>query len=341
MKNQELRSSLIKSGVILTLCIFFIYAFAADDSGGVTGTIASIFSGILFLIGIVLAVAVSVLVMFAIYFGILYLYNKETCKKTFDEFKPQLTATLASCKLSCPSRCHISKETETSASEETLRDLQTKQDTLEKKLADIQSSVNGIETTLSTVSSSVVIASGDIAKVDERITLLAEEIETRVTTENINNISAALEKELSDLKNAVSPLGTTLSQLTRDVAELQKHAENDDGDDIHTLLDTALSPVRQDIETIQKQLAEQSTRAADDQEESPDGENQHRILTYFENKSDENKFVQLVAEAVAKGMTYAEAGEYLNDSLSTAASEVIADHPSLTKDYIRTIRQAQ
>ena len=340
MKNQELRSSLIKSGVILTLCIFFIYAFAADDSGGVTGTIASIFSGILFLVGIVLAVGVSVFVMFAIYFGILYLYNKETCKKTFDEFKPQLTATLASCKLSCPSRCHISSETEADASEETLRDLQTKQDTLEAKLAAIQNSVNGIETTLSTVSSSVVIASGDIAKVDERITLIAEELETRVTTENMNSISAALEKELSALKNAVSPLGTTLSQLTNDVTELQKQADDDGDNDIQTLLDAALSPVKKDIEAIQKVL-EQATQESGVEEETPDSENRHRILTYFEKKSDENKFVRLVSEAVAKGMTYAEAGEYLSDSLSAAASEVIADHPSLTKDYIRTIRQAQ
>jgi len=47
MKNQELRSSLIKSGIILVLCVFFIYSFASGDSGGVTGTIGSLFSRIL------------------------------------------------------------------------------------------------------------------------------------------------------------------------------------------------------------------------------------------------------------------------------------------------------
>jgi len=38
-------------------------------------------------------------------------------------------------------------------------------------------------------------------------------------------------------------------------------------------------------------------------------------------------------------MTYAQVGEFLNDSLSDDASDVIADHPSLTKDYIRICRQ--
>lgn len=91
MKNQELRSSLIKSGILLLVCVFFIYAFAVKDSGGVVGTIGSLFSGlmsgVIFLIGLILALAFSVAAMIGIYFGILALYNQEVCKKSWEEFK--------------------------------------------------------------------------------------------------------------------------------------------------------------------------------------------------------------------------------------------------------------
>lgn len=341
MKNQELRTSLIKSGVILTLCVFFIYAFAASDSGGVWGTIGSIFSGILFVIGLILAVTASIFVMFAIYFGILYMYNKETCKKTFEELKPQLMDTLNSLNISCPSKCFHSGNEPSSNSGQQLSAIQDRQNTLDSKLQTIQDNVDNLDTTLSTVSSSVVIASSEIAKLNERITLLANALEDRVTTETINNISAALEKELSVLKKTVHPLGEQISELASDFSSLQEDdSSKAPREDIKTAIDSLVTPLREELATVKKDLTALSTRSPDDTTEKPESSS-HRILSYFENKNDEKKFVTLVAEAVQKGMTYSEAGEFLNDSLSPQAAEVIADHPSLTKDYIRTIRQAQ
>ncbi len=341
MRNQELRTSLIKSGVILTLCIFFIYAFAASDSGGVWGTIGSIFSGILFVIGLVLAVAASVFVMFAIYFGILYMYNKETCKKTFEELKPQITNSLTSLNVSCPSKCFHSTNEPAPISAEQFSAIQDRQNTLDASLETVQNNIDNFDTTLSTVSSSVIIASGEIAKLDERITTLANALEDRITTESVNDISVALEKELSILKTTVDPLEEQMSKLAAEVNSLQKIDNADDPEEkFKVVIDSLVTPLRTELATIKKDLADLSTQPLSGMPEKSESSD-HRILSYFNKKNDEKKFVTLVDEAVKKGMTYAEAGEFLNDSLSPQASEVIADHPSLTKDYIRTIRQAQ
>jgi len=108
MKNLELRSALIKSGALLALCIFFIYAFAVDDSGGIGGTISSIISAIVFLFGLTIALILSISILFGIYFGILYLYDPEVSKKTYEELIE--IGNTASAKLPIRAKCCSSKK---------------------------------------------------------------------------------------------------------------------------------------------------------------------------------------------------------------------------------------
>lgn len=322
MKNQELQSALVKSGIILVLFIFFIYAFAVGDSGGVTGAIASIFSGILFLVGLTLALAVSVLVLFGIYFGILYMYNQDTCKETYEEFRVKLTSASQTLCGSCSTSCSSTKEKIVPLEDEDLAPLRQNQEKLGNLLSGLQESVTSLEKTLSTVSSSISSTADEISRLGEKAAETDEALETKATTTSVDEAAKKLGGEITSLQTSLSSLDT---------------GEDTTSQDLQDKMDSALSGIQEELASMKESI--EGLAGQPQKQDSDEEDGAHRILSYFTKKADEKKFVELVNEAVSQEMTYAQAGEFLNDSLSAAAAEVIADHPSLTKDYIRTCRQ--
>jgi peptidoglycan hydrolase CwlO-like protein len=332
MKNQELRSSLIQSGILIIVCIFFIYSFAVGDSGGVSGTLGSIFSGILFLSGLALAVVVSVLVMFGIYFGILYMYNQDTCKETYGEFKTKISESAKSLCSSCGSTCSSSQEIAPPINDQALDPLRSNQDRLGSQLSDLQSSVASLEKTLNTVSSSVITTAEEIAKLDERANSVDEVLEGKATTDSVDEAAKRFGGDITALQGSVKPLADKVSEL-----ETALSTSGSDEDDLQEKIDNAIGGINDELATLKKAI--ENLAAQPPVETASSEDSSHRILSYFSSKSDEKKFIALVTKAVEKEMTYAQVGEFLNDSLSAEAAEVIADHPSLTKDYIRLCRQ--
>ena len=336
MKNKELQSSLVKSGIILILAIFFIYAFAVGDSGGITGTFASLFSGILFLLGLTLALAVSVIVMFGIYFGILYMYDQDTSKKTYDEFKVKLAASSQSLSSLCSSRCSSTKEIIIPLQEEDLVPLRQNQDKLGNQLSNLQDSIKSLENSLSTVSSSLNATAEEFSRLAEKATETDEALEGKATTASVDEASKKLSADITSLQTSVKPLSEKLAELETSLSSLDTE-EDMTGQDLQEKVDSALTGIQEELTSMKQSIEE---LASQPQQEGSEAEaSSHKILSYFTKKADEKKFIALVNKAVAQEMTYAETGEFLNDSLSTSASEVIADHPSLTKDYIRVCRQ--
>jgi len=343
MKNRELQSSLIKSGVILVLCIFLIYAFAVTDSGGIGGTIASLFSGVLFFFGLLIAIVLSITVMFGIYFGILYMYDKDTCNATYTEFKTKFIDTSQS--FSCCSSLQKTSTKKTVAAplnEKDLQPLRTSQDQIGKQLNALQASVASIEKTLGTFSTTMTGTTENIARLDEQIINSGEELEGKAATASVEDLSKKLSADVTTIQNSIKPLSEKLTALETTVSALGSADDADSDDAIQEKVDTAISGIKADLASMQKsidKLASQPVAVAEPASSTVDDDGEHRILSYFTKKNDEKKFVKLVTDAVGKGMTYAQVGEFLNDSLSAEASEVIADHPSLTKDYIRIARQ--
>lgn len=342
MKNQELRLSLYKSGIILMLFVFFIYAFSAGDSGGITGTIGSIFSGILFLAGLVVAVAVSVVVMFGIYFAILYLYDKDVCVKTFGEFKVKIYELSQSCGCSCHTSCAPKEKPAPPVSEDDLTPLRSSQNRLDSQLSGLQSSVAAFEKTLSTVSSAVAGATEELANLDKRASSIEEMLENKATTDSVNDTAKKLADDIATIQGSVKPLADKISELETSLSSIGSDTDDSDTvkEELQDAINNSITGIKDELATLKKtieSLAQQPSEKDAAPKTEEDGSN--RILSYFGKKNDEKKFVKLVADAVAKDMTYAQTGELLNDSLSAEAVEVIADHPSLTKDYIRLSRQ--
>jgi len=346
MKNQELRSSLIKSGILLILGVFFIYAFAAGDSGGVTGTIGSIFSAVIFLFGLALALTVSIAVMFGIYFGILYMYNPQVCSKTYAEFKAKLANSSQSFTSKCSSKCSSTKNpVVVPLSDEDLAPLRSGQNKLSSQLTGIESSVSTLEQTLTTVSSSVASVTEEITKLDSRTATIEEELENKAPASAIDEAAKKLTGDISALQNSIKPLNDKITELETSLSSLATDTEEDSGDDVQEKIDTALSGVKSEIKAMEesiKELAKQPKATKTEAAPAPAAdtdEDEHRILPYFTKKKDRTQFISLVDKAVADGKTYAQIGEILSNSLSAEASKVTSVHPSLTKDYIKMIRQ--
>jgi predicted nucleic acid-binding Zn-ribbon protein len=331
MKNLELRSSLIKSGLLLGLFIFLIYAFAVDGSGGIGGTFASLFAGITFIIGLSIAVVVSVVVMFGVYFGILYLYDPAVSAKIFAEFKENISSVsgqLCSC-----SSCGTS-ETATEIPSNELQPVQSAQDELAMQLSGIGSNVDTMQNMLAELKTSLKSTQDSIEALNEKTAAIEEELGSKATADAIDEASKSLTGEIGAVKSSVQPLNDKISALEKTVSEIDTTAGNDE-------TNNAIEILQKNLEALKKKLAEKEAKAESDAQpvnESTDDSN-HRILSYFTKKADEKKFVSLVKDSVNQDMTYAQVDEYLTSSLSKAAAKIISEHPSLTKDYIRECRQ--
>ncbi len=342
MKNLELRASLIKSGVLLALFVFFIYAFAVGDSGGVGGTIGSLISGITFLIGLTIAIILSVSILFGIYFGILYLYNPKVSKDTYQELMTISTA--ATAKLPISTKCCPSKKAVTTSPAVSVEDLQaveTSQAKLGVQLESIGSTVETLQKSLQGFTAALSSAKEEMTTLEEKTAAFEEALETKATTEAFDTSSKKLSTELESLKGSLKPLTDKLSTLEESVAALSPQ-EKEQGDDVQGLIDKALDVLKGEMKAVQDDIAKLSSAPAKESKaKATDKEDDsvHRILSYFTKKADEKKFVSSVKNAVDQDMTYAQIGKFLDDALSKAAGLIIADHPSLTKDYIRTIRQ--
>jgi hypothetical protein len=58
-----------------------------------------------------------------------------------------------------------------------------------------------------------------------------------------------------------------------------------------------------------------------------------------ENSEDKKKLQQIVTETMQEEMTYAQVTELLSRNVGKKTAKVLAEHPSLTKEFIRECRR--
>lgn len=332
MKNLELRSSLIKSGVLIGLFIFFIYAFAVGDSGGISGTIGSLIAAITFIIGLFLALIVSVSVLFGIYFGILYLYDAKVCKTVFGELKEKLS--ILTSQYSYGSCCSSKpKEITPVLTADDITLLQASQDKLAAQLAATDSNLDSLQKTVSGLNAAISSANEELITLNEKTDSIQKDLESKATSDAIVDSTKAFG---SDISSSIKPLSEKIASLEEAVAALAINDEEEVAVGTQEQIDKAVAGLNMELSAIKESIAKMGPN---NDITAVTNESRHRILEYFSNKKDEKKFVTLVEEKVSPDMTYAQVDEFLVESLSKEAAAILADHPSLTKDYIRTYRQ--
>ncbi len=63
------------------------------------------------------------------------------------------------------------------------------------------------------------------------------------------------------------------------------------------------------------------------------------LFSYIDNLDHQSLFTEKVGEALQQEMTYAQIDDFLSTMLPPDLDEIIKDHPSLTKNYIRALRK--
>jgi hypothetical protein len=166
----------------------------------------------------------------------------------------------------------------------------------------------------------------DLQPVEEKIDGLAKTIAE--ATRPLNEKITSLDGEIATLKEALA------RQEQKKTPAAAKPARK------------AAAPAGKKSETPAAKKAESKKggtpkkSAAPKKEAAPaKGEDEHRLLSYFDDPADKKKLKNLVAQTLKKDMTYAQVTKYLVKEMGKEKGKIISGHPSLAKDYIRQCRR--
>lgn len=181
-----------------------------------------------------------------------------------------------------------------------------------------QEEYDQMKSTVSSLQSTNVQLQIDISSLQSRNTQLQDDIhgltrmvddlkdsETKIK-DLISQLSAKVEAEPdSDLKNQIQKLEEMVGKTTENLASLAGR-----------------------IESLEESATQPATGALSG-----------GIFSYIVKDDDRALFISKIEEGTAKEMTYAQFDEFLTESLPAELDKILKEHPSLTKDYIRSMRK--
>jgi methyl-accepting chemotaxis protein len=162
-----------------------------------------------------------------------------------------------------------------------------------------------------------------------------------------------------NLRNDVSSLSAKNMQLQEDIHALTKMVDELKESEKKTLelieslsakmeeepdteLKDQITKLEQMNKTINDSIADIANRLESLEEAATEPEPEPLsggIFSYIESEEDQAVFTQTVKNGVAKELTYAQFDKFLTEELSAELDQILKDHPSLTKDYIRDMRK--
>lgn len=300
MKKSEFRTPLIQSGAILLAVIVVISIIPSGDSMSVGGAIGSFFTGIFKFLLFLIALAVSLVVSIAVLVGIFLGGVALQSPEKASEMWGDFKFKLSALLQEVTSKCSGSAPAacEPGISEEECNQMKNEISSLQGTNLKLQGSVSALE------------SKNDQLKAD------------------ITDLTAMVDK----LKASEEKINTALAELADKVEQ-----EPDTGlQNQVTSLEEMCKATTSSIEELAGKLLaleKQAAPAANSEANLAGG-----IFSYIESESDTELFIATVEEAISQDMTYAQIDDFLTENLSAELDQIIKDHPSLTKDFIRSKR---
>ena len=366
MQKNELRVPLIKAGMVVGAISFFIlFGLGAPHDSGFWGTVGAGFSGFFGTIKLIVGLTLSFALLFfsCIFLFIGYktfvlkekgwgdkliekmpfLFESALFKKitgvterverqyidkrigSIEKNQEKLTEQISAMK-SQLHRCQL--KADTAAPGELLSKIEDEMSNLTGKVAELQKTDEA--------------DSGDLlGKMDDKMSSLTEKV-------------AELQKTIETVPDELlGKIENEMSSLTKKVAELQKTDKADPGEILGKMEDEMSSltgkveAFRKTVGIVQDDLSVmrdnmEDTATPETLSEKSDVEDlkksEHRIFTFIEDDKNRDDFIKHVKETVDQGLSYTKAIDYLVENSSKIIAEVIASHPSLTRDYIKICR---
>ena len=357
MKNNPLRVPLINSAVVLAVLALIVYFTVTSGHGSLWSSIGAIFILIFRLaqlaIGLGLALLVSLGVLIGIFLGAVAIFDGAAASRMYEGLRRIIltwTAPLAGLFKS-------DREEKLAAA---LADL-------EQRIGrEIAGQIGGLRREMTGLREEL---AGTIQKVAGRLSQLeAASVSRDELAEPLEAVTAATEA-VAALEQGLKKVEDRLDQVAKQAAEVDAASLLGDLPARVEALEQAEPPAIEipeipepvDIGPLEKQIQElgreidslrealvslenaapaqpAEAETADDAATAP-AEDEHRLLSYFDNPEDKRKLADLVAQTLKKDMTYAQVTEFLIREMGEEGGRVISEHPSLAKDYIRQCRR--
>jgi predicted nucleic acid-binding Zn-ribbon protein len=327
MGDSQFRKPLTQSAAIL--CgVVILFALISSPSPG--ASILAFFSGIgnliLLLIGLSIALPLSIAILVAIFLGAVALQSRKKASEMYLELKknlPLISNPITEKWLCCnkDSNIRISQE------EYTL---------MEQEITQLK------ETN--------VILKAKITELDTRSATLNKDL-SEISTQNSTKfaeVTAQSNKDLAEFTAQNSNLKEQVDELSQAILRIQDSEKQSSG--VITALNNKFdeiddSKLRKQIELLElstnetntniDDIAERLTTLEEDTEQAPTS----GIFSYIKNEADRNALVTEIKKAISQEMTYAQIDEFLTKNLNLELNKIVKDHPSLTKNYIRNLKR--
>ncbi len=358
MKPNLLRAPLINSAILLVVCSLLVYFTLTSADGSIWNSIGAIFT--LFFriaqlaIGLALGLLVCLAVLIGIFLGAVALFDASSASRMYEGLRQTILNWLAPVLDLLSSDSEDKLQGELSDLGQSLKidfsqmidsarqELSTVQNELAGKLQALQGKVQAVEEAAEeTVSTEQLEAiSAEVTTVTEALTATEGKIKTlqEKVEEAVKKIGAAdpgailgdVPARLEQLEQKEAPTPVDLQPLEKKIAAMQAEIES---------LQSALKEAST-ASAATKSVDTPAAAAEEQEEETVEEEGaEHRLLSYFDNNADQDKLAELVGETLKKDMTYAQVTDFLIKKMGKKGGTIIAEHPSLAKDFIRHCRR--
>ena len=326
MNKKDFKNPLIQSGAILLLVFLLISIVAGSGSQGVLSSIGALISGIfstvIFIIGLGIAIVVSIAVLVGVYLAAVYFYSADKGRNLVDQLKAALCSlyskvkgTQLKAKFTAPKTSESEPEPKAAAATtQSVEPAPLKQSPATQASAEppaynwtiLESKIDSLDSRLSELAQSSSANSEWISSLQKRF----DELSVDVAGEE--KLAAVVETH-QKLSEQLQAIGTEVEASSENIQKLEQQ-------------------FGEDLNGLKEELA-----ALHDKTSVP--EVISGILSYIDSAEDRDKITDKAKEAIARGMTYAQIDDFFKASLSPEVYQELAAHPRLTKDFLRSIKK--
>lgn len=309
MNKNDFKNPLIQSGLIL-IGVFLLIAIVVSSpaSGffsGIFAIVVAFFKGLLFLIGLSIALVCSIAVLLGVFLLATSFYSRDKALYFYNQIKDQCTGLYCSVR-----RCKEKEEGE-EAGDSSVVPASTEKEQIEvsnkehESASSVETRIRNLEASTEDLKGSLESASGLIATMSETI----EDIKQTIT--EIGKPDDDQGTQISD--DRLVSLETQLGEISEKIKQTEQSVDSQ-------------------IQKVQKEMTDLKGKCSVPEMISG-------ILSYIDSPEDREKLSKTAEEAVSRGMTYSQADELFKKNLPAKIYKTLNAHPRLTKDFIRSIKK--
>lgn len=325
-----MRKPLLQSALVLLAVLIIIGFVAGSGAEGFFGGITSIVMGILytalFAFALAISLVISVVLLIAIFIGATAIYSPDKARYMFYGLQQRMSELTLSWMGSRGKASSADASTATGVSGQTQEAQQSyaTSGSLQNIREELFEELNIIKKNLNSLYEKNNSTDQTLAEMDKSVSRLSDS----TINERLDQVEAQQEEIQTRLDKFLQQIDTLSATIKSREEQTQKQekALSASQSDIQ-LLSSGVDELRNNLIQL-KESSEKKESAVSEKEE-------HRIFSYLEKETDKKQFAKLIEEAVQENMTYAEIDEFLSKSLPKKVDEIIKEHPSLTKEYIR------